>query len=459
MIKLTRRPYNGQLVRDVDFAEILQGELQRDAILLQHVFSQNGWTSVPTVTAHADPLKVQVGTGLLCSNGYLSDTESGVLTVGESTHGSYVGPTLPVQSGDARVVVLAARLCVVDRTTRVDDNGSEQPFDQVIAVEYRTYAGGTAALGTEAAPDADLALAASTEGVVALAAVRLIAGQPQVAQADISYYYSNPLCVGDARTLAPLEYGAIRLGVEGETALYPSVTAATSPGTGGIVSISGDHVIRVAGRLFRSAWGAPTGVWESSTLDTSTTYFLRAQLTTKGALCIYVQKGTLPTSGVPSYTYPTDKRGTPGGSSGGEFPSTPYDILLGRITTGIAGTTPTFTPYYQGDLQLALTKPGDYSGAPVYDQTVSIPPCARDLQVTISITNEWVTATPPDASYISGDGITATVTGWSTEAIRYNAKGRWIQDNGSGLLKKTTAAFRPGVRLNVQTVRGNVVSV
>jgi hypothetical protein len=396
---------------------------------------------------------------MLVSNGYLADTEASVLTVGEATHGSYIGPTLPVQSGDARVVVLAARLRIVDRTTRLDDNGVEQPFDQVIAVEYRTYAGGTAPLGTEAPPDADLALAASLEGVVTLATVRLVAGQSQVTQPDISYYYSDPLCVSDVRTRAPVDYGVVRTGIEGESALYPSVSVVSSIGTGGYVRISADHTLRVSGRLFKSSWSAPTGVWESPILDTSTTYFLRAQLTTKGSLCIYVQKGTLPTAGVPAYTYPTDLRGTPGGSSGGEFPSTPYDILLGKITTGVAGSTPSFTSYYQGDLQLVLTKSGDYSGSPVYDQTVSLPPCARDLQVVISITNEWVTATPPDVSYITGEGITATVTGWSTESVRYNSKGRWVQDNGSGLLKKTTAAFRPGVRLNVQTVRGNVVSV
>lgn len=80
-----------------------------------------------------------------------------------------------------------------------------------------------------------------------------------------------------------------------------------------------------------------TTAYTSADLDVSSTCYLRSQVDGDGALEIYVQKGT------DSDPIPASLKGTPGGLTGGGFPSTVLDILLAKIVTGAAGTTPTVT--------------------------------------------------------------------------------------------------------------------
>jgi hypothetical protein len=73
-------------------------------------------------------------------------------------------------------------------------------------------------------------------------------------------------------------------------------------------------------------------------LNISSTYYLRAQVGTNGALWLYTQKGT------DADAIPATQIGTPNGASGGGFDSTVVDMLIAKIVTGSAGTLPTVTP-------------------------------------------------------------------------------------------------------------------
>lgn len=79
-----------------------------------------------------------------------------------------------------------------------------------------------------------------------------------------------------------------------------------------------------------------TAAWTSPSLSVSSTYYLRATVVA-GVLTPYVQKGT------DSDSIPGGLVGTVNGSSGGGFDSTVLDILLAKVVTGLAGSSPTIT--------------------------------------------------------------------------------------------------------------------
>lgn len=118
-----------------------------------------------------------------------------------------------------------------------------------------------------------------------------------------------------------------------------NVTSA-SASAGGTVSIPADVEAALGEEVTAGKTGRmrrmTTAAWTSADLDASSTYFLRAQIS-GGVWTPYVQKGT------DADSVPAGLKGTPGGGSGGGFDSTVLDILLAKVVTGTAGSTPTVT--------------------------------------------------------------------------------------------------------------------
>lgn len=116
-----------------------------------------------------------------------------------------------------------------------------------------------------------------------------------------------------------------------------TVASATA---GGTVSIPADVWVTVGEELVSGETGRlrsyKTTAWTSADLDASSTYYLRAQVQA-GALVPYVQKGT------DGDSIPASLIGTAGGGSGGGFDSTVLDVLLAKVVTGVAASTPTIT--------------------------------------------------------------------------------------------------------------------
>lgn len=108
---------------------------------------------------------------------------------------------------------------------------------------------------------------------------------------------------------------------------------------GGTVSISGGERIalaeaRGAGMGRMRAWTLPP--YQSPDLDADTMYYLRMQIS-GGVPVIYL------TQGADDDPVPGGLRGLPGADAGGGFDSTALDMLLARVITGAAGTTPVVT--------------------------------------------------------------------------------------------------------------------
>lgn len=116
--------------------------------------------------------------------------------------------------------------------------------------------------------------------------------------------------------------------------------SAASASAGGTVSVPADTWLTLGQELVAGETGRmrafKTAAWQSADLDASSTYYLRAQVSA-GALLPYVQKGT------DGDSIPAGLKGTPDGGSGGGFDSTVLDVLLAKVVTGSAASTPTVT--------------------------------------------------------------------------------------------------------------------
>lgn len=113
--------------------------------------------------------------------------------------------------------------------------------------------------------------------------------------------------------------------------------SATNGGTvsiaaGTMVMIGQETVVGSSGRMV----SLKTPAYTSADLAASSMYYLRAY-EQNGVLVVYTQKGG------DSNTPPGSLRGTPDGASGGGFDSTVIDMLIARVVTGSAGSTPTVT--------------------------------------------------------------------------------------------------------------------
>jgi len=141
---------------------------------------------------------------------------------------------------------------------------------------------------------------------------------------------------------------------------YPTIATTTNKLTvtrttgtaGGRVSIGAGNRLTVAEVVVSAKTGRlrtfTTSAYTSSDLLVSSTYYLRAQVDSGGALAIYVQRGT------DSDPIPASFIGTPDAASGGGFDSTKVDMLIAKVVTGVAGSLPTVTALANAATLLAI---------------------------------------------------------------------------------------------------------
>lgn len=198
-------------------------------------------------------------------------------------------------------------------------------------------------------------------------------------------------------------------------------------------------------------WFQPTVAVETADLDASSLYFLRAQIDEFGALVFYTQKGTIPTASGQVYdTYPTNLKGTPDGITGGGFPSTPNDILLGIIQTGLATTVPTWTPLYSGNFSYSIDLA--YTLTPLVVGVVIPKPFSYEYDVMIQFDEDNWQPTPPSGSHEAFHPLGTKIHFISYTEVNIESKGRWLEDNGAGALRVATSDefARPGLKLTVR---------
>lgn len=168
-----------------------------------------------------------------------------------------------------------------------------------------------------------------------------------------------------------------------------AVASAAVAGTGGKVSVPAGVSVTLGQEVTAAISGRrrvlTTVDWSSSNLDTASIYYLRAQVNAVGSLVTYVQKGA------DSDPVPSSLKGVPGAVSGGGFDSTVLDMLIARITTGAAGSTPVVTALANAQqLNTEFTSAGAATiitnDAAVYAQTFSLNWARRPFSVPIYAT-------------------------------------------------------------------------
>lgn len=146
---------------------------------------------------------------------------------------------------------------------------------------------------------------------------------------------------------------------------FPTIATATSrltvtgnivAGQGGTVSIGAGTYVALCEGVVAATTGRKrtfqTPAYTSGTLAVSSTYFLRAYIVA-GVLTFYTQGGT------DGDAIPAGLLGTPGAGTGGGFDSTCLDMLVAKVVTGVAGTTPTVTPLANAEKLLSKTVGND----------------------------------------------------------------------------------------------------
>ncbi|WP_263217775.1 phage tail protein [Pseudomonas atacamensis] len=121
------------------------------------------------------------------------------------------------------------------------------------------------------------------------------------------------------------------------------VSPAAASTSGGRVSIAAGNFISlghevVAGQLGRSRTFV-TAAWSSADLLPSSHYFLRVQVVA-GVLTFYTQRGGI------HDVVPDSLKGMVNGAAGGGFQSTPLDMCLAWVITGIPGSVPVVRTIY-----------------------------------------------------------------------------------------------------------------
>ncbi|WP_053268353.1 hypothetical protein [Pseudomonas chlororaphis] len=122
-----------------------------------------------------------------------------------------------------------------------------------------------------------------------------------------------------------------------------AVTPTVVSTSGGRVSIPAGVYVSLgqevlAGQLGRSRT-FQTSAWSSADLLPSSEYFLRAQVI-GGVLTFYMQRGTVYDA------TPDSLKGVVNGSAGGGFQSTPLDMCVAWVVTGVPGTAPVVRQIY-----------------------------------------------------------------------------------------------------------------
>jgi hypothetical protein len=114
-----------------------------------------------------------------------------------------------------------------------------------------------------------------------------------------------------------------------------------------------------------------TTLWNSQSLETNSTYYLRATVSDIGSLLLYTQKGA------DNNPIPSTLKGTPNAQTGGGFDSTQLDMLLAKVVTGAVGSVPVVTNLANAkDLLTAVTATGaatvDGANAATYSATFAL---------------------------------------------------------------------------------------
>lgn len=152
---------------------------------------------------------------------------------------------------------------------------------------------------------------------------------------DLITAQSNVLGTLGALPFAALPYPSI------DTATGMITATAASATNGGTVSVAADLPIALAGEIAAGETARfatyLTPAYASGDLDVNATYYLRAKVVS-GDLTLYVQKGA------DNDLIPGTLKGIANAETGGGFDSTVLDILLAKIVTHSAGSTPTVTP-------------------------------------------------------------------------------------------------------------------
>ncbi len=134
-----------------------------------------------------------------------------------------------------------------------------------------------------------------------------------------------------------------------------TVTPAAVVGQGGTVSIPSGVYVSICDAVNASTGrkrSYQTPAWTSGSLAVSSTYFLRCKVIS-GVLTFYTQKGT------DADATPGTLVGTVDGANGGGFDSTCLDMLVAKVVTGTAGTTPTVTALANSEWLVSRTMASD----------------------------------------------------------------------------------------------------
>lgn len=377
-------------------------------------------------------------------------------TLATATHG-VTGSTVVAGSGNEKWLVVAVAYTNTDYDNRLDIDGAPVTARRDDTILIRIYAGTEAALGTDDIPTVDtdciplMNLRRTFEDTVGTIFVQY--------RDEFVLMRSALIEITDFRDLIQLSDDVGILIEQNSRSTVPILEVSDQVSSGGIVTLKGDYLGYLDGRVRRLSevtYGI-SGISWSKSLDVNSRYFVRMKMNTYGYLEPYVQKGAdWPDTSGESYSYPVGLVGQTGGSSGGGFPSTRKDILLGMIVTGGTGTTPVLTTfdtrcswYYEAKIN------GDYSNNPIYDVDIvlPVPASSRDYDIEIRPSEESFTAVGPTVNHVHGHQEYFKVKYYNFTQISVEAKGKWLMKDVSDFLKMPSSIpyYRPGFVIKVRT--------
>lgn len=386
------------------------------------------------------------------------------ISLEEAGDGTIQGNTVVTTGpGYSRFIVVTAEWVAIPYDQRTDDNGATVYLHCDEGVYYRVFMGAEAL--SPSLPTADLEAALAATGALPVAVVKR----------DFSDIEINPDNIFGIETLVAHvkdTVTAIKAAASSMLSNFPSAWIRRIPATpvadeddlrkilmtpsavtnGGKVTLDAGADLYVIGIDGELRWIVPDDdPFETDDLDVSSTYLLRCQLDQYRKLTFYVQKGTIPIADGNTYeAIPASLKGTPDAASGGAFPSTSRDLLLGIIETGLAGTVPTWTPLYSGDFTFEFQV--GYNTTPLIVPMTVTKPFSSDYDIRIEFSEANFSPTPPAANHRDFKPLGSRITYYSWRSIEIEARGRWLEDNGAGLLRIPAAneIARPGYRVIVR---------
>lgn len=382
------------------------------------------------------------------------------LSLEEADSGSLTGSTVVITgAGYARYIVVTAEWIGLAYQDAKDENQVDVKKRIDDSILYRVFMGAESL--TPTIPSGDLATALANTGAIPVAVIRREFGQTAIDTTTL-YSYQQHLehvfhAIGSvnalSRGLASQSPGAFirRLPAVPElddTELKKILMTPTAAVAGGKMVLDtgvGYYVFWLEGKL---RWLKTDVAMETADLDASSIYFLRAQVDDFGTLQLYTQKGTIPASDGAVYdSEPANLKGTPDAGTGGGFPTTPNDLLLGIIQTGVATSVPTWTPLYSGAFRYSIDL--NYALSPLQVDITIPKPFSCDYEVLFKFDEaNWQPSAPTgNHKAFHPLGVKFHFVNWTT--VRIEGKGRWLEDNGSGALRvATTDEFaRPGMKV------------